>query len=366
MTTLIQTQENKNEEDRRINLRQLLFALAISANHSLICLFYYSNNNIRLALIPLLSFLAFIWLGNLLVLKLFLSGKTANLKDPVLTVPLMLWIGTGIVVSAYFLDSFRLSMLMLLLGIMLLGVFRVGFKSFLLVMLSAIFGYACVLFLVISNFSKKVDATVEVIELLMFSMVTLGMLVTVTRISALQKSLSKQADDLSSALITVHELAVRDELTGLYNRRKIMELLREQIKLSETGGYSFVICYLDLDHFKSINDTYGHGVGDEVIKRFADVSMKAIRSIDYAGRLGGEEFIVVLTNTKLNECLVVAERIRKNIECEQFEQMPSRSVTVSVGVAEYRESEGLESLLNRADNNLYISKDTGRNKITFE
>ncbi len=356
--------EEEKELARRINLRQLLFALLVSAIHTLICTFYFANGNFRTDFSELLSFFSVVWLGNLIFLGLFLSGQTERFRDPVLSIPLMLWIGTGIIFSSYYLDNFRLSMMVLLLGLMLIGAFRIGFKSFLSLVLAALVGYGAVLSLVIANYPAQTDTTVEFIELLMFILVTMGMLVTVTRIAALQTGLSKQSSDLSAALERVHELAIRDELTGMFNRRHVMELLREQIRLAEAGDYAFVIAYLDLDHFKSVNDTYGHHVGDEVIQRFANVSTKMIRSVDYAGRLGGEEFILVLTNTALDECLVVAERVRATMEQETFEEMPDRNVTVSIGMAQYQQGEGLEELLQRADEKLYYSKDNGRNQIT--
>lgn len=374
-TLNIDTEELDNTEakaketdlDRRVNLRRMIFALLVSANHSLICLFYFSNDNMRLLLAPFAIGLAIIWAGNLAILTAYLKGFTARLKDPVLTVPLMVWIGLGILVSAYYLQGFRLSVVMWLFGIMVLGAFRVRFRSFLLVTMAAIFGYAVVLYLLIQNHSENIDVSVEVIELLMFTMVSIGMLVTVTRIAALQIRLRKQSTNLNTALDKMHELATRDELTGLYNRRRVLELMREQITLANSGNYSFVICYLDLDHFKAVNDTYGHGVGDLVIKRFADVCTKTIRAVDYSGRLGGEEFVVVLTNTQMDEALASVERIRKNFETERYEETPADfGVTVSIGVAEFRKGEDLEDMLNRADNNLYTSKDTGRNKITYE
>ena len=357
---------NDAEIERTQNLRQLLFALVVSANHALICFFYFANDNFRLELGDLLTILGIIWLGNLTFLAAFLSGFSERFKDPIMTLPLMLWIGLGIIISSYYLENYRLSMMILSFGLMLLGAFRIGFKLFFMIVVAALIGYSMVLYFAMTNHPAQTDTTIEVIELLMFILVTIGMLVTVTRIAALQAGLGQQSKELGEALERVHELAIRDELTGMYNRRRVMELLREQINLSEAGDYDFVVCYLDLDHFKQVNDTYGHGVGDEVIKRFADVSNKAVRAVDYSGRLGGEEFIVVLTNTQLNSCLVVAERIREQMEAEVFVDMPDRNVTVSIGVSQYRKGESLEDLLNRADANLYASKDTGRNKITHD
>jgi diguanylate cyclase (GGDEF)-like protein len=358
-------QEQNAEVEKRVQSRQVIFGLAVSALHSLITLFYFFSGNIRLESPTLLFAFSIIWFANLFMYFLFKKGFTARFSDPVLTVPMMLWVGFTIILTSYFLNGYRLSMLMLLFGILLLGAFRVKFRYFFPVAMSAIIGYGIVLVQMLSNFSERIDATVEVIEFSLFIMVTIGMLVTVTRITRLQKGLAKQSKSLGEALERVHELSIRDELTGLYNRRRIMEILRDEVNLAKSGDYNFVVCYLDLDNFKSVNDTYGHAVGDEVISRFAKVAMKSIRAVDFAGRIGGEEFIVVLTNTQMDECLQVAERIRQSMQDEHFAEMPDRgSVTVSIGVAQFREDEDLEDLLSRADENLYTSKETGRNKIT--
>ncbi len=363
---MIDELKNKQQEaTKRVESRQLVFMLSVSALHTFATVFYFLSDNIRLESNDLIKLFSFIWLINVSLFVGYREGLTAKLKDPVLVVPMMLWLSLSIIFTSYFLNNFRLSMLMLLFGVLILGAFSVKFRNYLFVTLSIIFGYAFVLFEILMNYSESVDATVEVLEFLLFVLVTIGMLVTVTRISKLQNSLLEQSNRLGDALEKVHDLSIRDELTGLYNRRKIMELLREEVNLARADDYNFVVCYLDLDKFKSINDTFGHGVGDEVIIRFAQVAQKVIRAVDYAGRIGGEEFLVVLTNTQMDECLTVAERLRESMEAEVFEQITDRkSVTVSIGAAQFNADETLENLLQRADGALYQSKETGRNKIT--
>lgn len=357
--------DKQQEAAKRVQSRQLIFMLSVSAIHAFATAFYFYTDNIRLEANDLTKLFSLIWFVNIALFFGYKEGLTAKLKDPVLVVPMMLWLSLGIIFTSYFLNSFRLSMLMLLFGVLILGAFSVKFRYYFFVTLSILFGYAFVIFQILNNYSESVDATVEVIEFLLFVLVTIGMLVTVTRISKLQNSLVEQSNRLGDALEKVHDLSIRDELTGLYNRRKIMELLREEVNLARAGDYNFVVCYLDLDKFKSINDTFGHGVGDEVIKRFAQVAQKAIRSVDYAGRIGGEEFLVVLTNTQMEECLKVAERLRQSMEEEVFEQITDRkSVTVSIGAAQFKTDETLEELLHRADAALYQSKESGRNRIT--
>ncbi len=349
---------------QRIQTRQLWFMLSVSILHTFTTLFFYLSDNMRLQAEPLLAFFALIWLINIGLLTGYKKNLTSRLKDPVLTVQMMLWLSACILFTAYHMKDFRLSMLMLLLGVLILGAFSVRFRNYLLVVLFIITGYSIVLFQLVNNFGEFIDLTVEVIEFALFILVNIGMLVTVTRIAKLQNGLLQQGNRLTEALEKVHDLSIRDELTGLYNRRKIMELLRDEVNLAKTGDYNFVVCYLDLDKFKSINDTFGHALGDEVIKRFSQIALKSIRSIDYAGRIGGEEFLLVLTNTKMDECLLVAERVRAAMEKEHFAGITDRdAVTVSIGAAQFRIDETLETLLGRADAALYQAKENGRNQV---
>jgi diguanylate cyclase len=362
----IVAEKNKNnlQADSKVQMRQIIFMLSVGALYSFLLSFFYFTGVTRLSGSEISFILMGVWSVNLALLLAYQNGLTLRFRDPVLTVPMMLVMASGILLASYFLNELRLSMLMLLFAVLILGAFNVRFRYFLLLTLFIIGGYAFVLFQMLTQFSEQVDATIEVIEFLLFVMVTLGILVTVTRIRKLQLGLAGQGERLAEALERVHELSIRDELTGLYNRRKIMELLREEANLAKGGDYHFVVCYLDLDNFKSVNDTFGHGVGDEVIQRFAKVMIKTLRAVDYAGRIGGEEFLVILTNTKMDECLLVAERIRENMQAEKFEQITDRpAVTVSIGAAQFDPSDSLEYLLSRADGALYKAKEEGRNRV---
>ncbi|MGB1222439.1 MAG: GGDEF domain-containing protein, partial [Alcanivoracaceae bacterium] len=164
-----------------------------------------------------------------------------------------------------------------------------------------------------------------------------------------------------------HDQSVRDPLTGLFNRRHIMDILSQQQALADSGDYHFSLCYLDLDHFKNINDTYGHGVGDEVLRRFARLVHDSLREADYTGRLGGEEFVLVLSQTELGEAAYVCERLRASLEKTGFHDLnEALDVTVSVGVAQYRPGERIDETLARADTCLYRAKESGRNRVVTE
>ncbi len=156
-----------------------------------------------------------------------------------------------------------------------------------------------------------------------------------------------------------------DSLTKLYNRRAILHLLDEQINYAKRYMDKFSISILDIDQFKHVNDTYGHLVGDKVLEKIAGLLLQYIRETDYAGRYGGEEFLLVLPRTELSSAIAITERIRTSIEtskmcdadCNEFH------VTVSQGVSSYKHNEDRDSLIAKADAALYQAKGKGRNRI---
>lgn len=162
-------------------------------------------------------------------------------------------------------------------------------------------------------------------------------------------------------------LAVTDPLSGLANRRRFTDALHAEIERTRRSGRPFSLLMLDIDHFKHVNDTYGHNVGDKVIVSLAGTVAAGVREIDTAGRLGGEEFGVILADTGLTGALIAAERLRQAVEAMDIaaEDGAPLRVTVSIGAAERgREETGPEELLRRADTALYTSKNNGRNRVT--
>jgi two-component system cell cycle response regulator len=158
-------------------------------------------------------------------------------------------------------------------------------------------------------------------------------------------------------------LALTDALTTLYNRRHTNNTLELEVARTNRYGTPLSLLMCDVDHFKSINDRFGHNAGDEVIRRVAAVFPANIRRIDLAGRWGGEEFVILLPNTPLEGATLVAERLRSAMEgLEPIAGGPER-VTVSVGVAEHARGKTAMELVERADQALYVAKQRGRNRV---
>ncbi len=167
----------------------------------------------------------------------------------------------------------------------------------------------------------------------------------------------------------LEELALTDPLTGLPNRRAIEEWSARQLSGAARHGFPLWVVLMDLDHFKSVNDNYGHDAGDTVLKKFGEVLRANTRLSDISGRIGGEEFLLVLTHADEKSVMVVLDRIRQQLAAERFEWNGSViSVTASFGVAGFSGKKAPEfgQLVKQADAALYRAKDHGRNRIELE
>lgn len=168
----------------------------------------------------------------------------------------------------------------------------------------------------------------------------------------------------------IHELqrqADRDPLTGAGNRRLSEITLSAALKMFEQAGESFGILFVDIDHFKAVNDTYGHLVGDQMLKLVADTMRYSVRSSDFIGRWGGEEFLVLLYEIAEKQFYTIAEKLRGLVE--QNSLLTDRGevlVTVSLGGTLVQPGDTVKSILQRADENLYESKKAGKNRVTIK
>ncbi|WP_290698586.1 diguanylate cyclase [Amphritea sp.] len=165
------------------------------------------------------------------------------------------------------------------------------------------------------------------------------------------------------------QMANTDALTGLNNRRKLLASLEEEFARTKRYGRHFSLCMLDLDHFKMVNDQYGHDAGDLVLKAISEIITQELRESDISGRIGGEEFALLLPDTELHKAGELSERLRLKIEQFTVKLRTGESVklTASIGVAEYASSMELSTdMLGLADKRLYWAKDNGRNQISIE
>ena len=191
------------------------------------------------------------------------------------------------------------------------------------------------------------------------------------------QTLKKQMEATASEITTlkkelkgIKQTAKTDMLTGLLNRRGFDEAISEAQQASANHNKALSIILTDIDHFKKVNDTHGHLIGDNVLKMLSRLLKEQIKGKDTAARFGGEEFILVLPDTALKGAFILAEQIRINLKSMRWTARDSGksigSITVSLGVAQYKPGETVESMIQRADKALYFAKENGRNKTATE
>ena len=171
---------------------------------------------------------------------------------------------------------------------------------------------------------------------------------------------------VESAFRQIREAADRDPLTGLANRRYLDRMIAHYLEKLDRSGQPFSLIMCDLDHFKQINDTWGHMVGDQALAQFAGFLQNQCRPVDLVAQFGGEEFVVLLPELTLETAAVVAERLRKSALTAAPLILGERTLTASFGVTEAAIGENASQLLSRADTGLYRAKSLGRNRVEIE
>lgn len=186
----------------------------------------------------------------------------------------------------------------------------------------------------------------------------------VLKISNKRKKANSELEHLNEQL---YELATKDDMTNLYNRRHFLELAQRELSKLQRTQSSGVVLMIDIDHFKDVNDNYGHAAGDQAIINVANILKDNLREYDIVGRLGGEEFSMFLPNSEIDIAIQIAERIRKKVSAlSTLFQHSTIKLTISVGLtARLDDENAIEQILHRADKALYQAKSSGRNKVVL-
>ncbi|MAD42649.1 MAG: hypothetical protein CL623_09700 [Arcobacter sp.] len=158
-------------------------------------------------------------------------------------------------------------------------------------------------------------------------------------------------------------LSITDKLTGIANRNKLDDFLNNEIKRAKRYNSSLGVVLLDIDNFKKVNDTFGHLIGDKVLVSIANILKNNIREIDFLGRWGGEEFLIICSHTNKEGIIALCEILRKRIENYDFENCSNQSV--SFGASAFVKEDTIDTIISRADNALYKAKDEGKNRVKF-
>lgn len=356
----------KRDTDQGLRLTRFLYA-AISYSLAVFLVAYVSWMQPLGIVVSLRTFTVFavlVLLVNIVFYTLIRSGLNLRFRDPSLTLPQLI---TGLVLLAfmnYHAGPLRPLLAAIYPAVFLFGVFRLKTSQFLWLSFLAVASFALVGVLLMIQRPQELDLQMFILELIVLAGILPWCSVIGGQISKLRDRMQDTNRELQHALQTISELAVRDDLTQLFNRRYLMELLGRQQDLADRGHYRFCVCLIDLDHFKRINDHYGHLGGDTVLIEFSRLLSRNMRSIDYLARFGGEEFVLVLVDTNLNGAVEVAERVRSLVKELRFPGLdPNLVITASIGVTAYMPGERIDDVLARADEALYEAKTRGRDQI---
>ena len=208
------------------------------------------------------------------------------------------------------------------------------------------------------------DLRLDLTNVLMIMILLPALSLVAARLSALRSRLSFQRAALTQALEEVQRLATHDELTGLVNRRHMQERLAQEQYRFQRQGHPFSIAVIDLDHFKQVNDVQGHAGGDEVLRAFAAEALSTLRTSDLIARWGGEEFLLLLPDTRGPQALASVERLLARVRSLPHANGPLLSF--SAGVTEYRRDETVTDTVARADREMYEAKNSGRNTVRLQ
>ena len=302
--------------------------------------------------------------GGLAVMTAFIrSGETARLRDPSLTIPQMVWTITSGAVAYVLAGDARGLVLSVLAMILFFGTFGLTVAEVIGIGVYALLAFASAIG-VSSRFNANASGYLDIAYALMVLILLSGCIALNLRIQRIRAKLQQQREALAQALEVNRELATRDELTGLINRRAMLDLMALEHRRSLRSGRPLLLAQLDIDHFKPINDQHGHATGDRALQAFAGTVRASVRDTDVLARWGGEEFVLMLTDTSADHARELLERIRQAVQAlEIAHSAGSLQLTVSIGLAQHLPGDTVEHTLERADQALYHAKALGRNRV---
>ncbi len=371
----IETTRTPLEARQALRMRRLYMAMASYAMWLAIGFFGWIGGRIDLPRTTVGLITCGLLATNLYFYFMIRTGRNLRRADPSMTLSQLVIALAWALLLIFSAHEERGVMTSVYLVLMLFGVFQLDRQRFLLVAILAALGYVGVVAIDALLRPHAVDLASEGFRLVVLGAVLAWCTFFGTHVASLREALRERNGALQEAVERAHRLAERDPLTQAFNRRYIMASLNREKSRADRTGVPFSVAICDLDHFKIINDRYGHLAGDQVLMSFAELARRQLRGMDVIGaamdhgcfgRYGGEEFICVMPGTKLEGAKECGERLREATERSPIDVDGLFKVTLSVGVSEYRRGEDIEEVLRRADNALYLAKQNGRNQVCCE
>ncbi|AVP58925.1 GGDEF domain-containing protein [Pulveribacter suum] len=302
------------------------------------------------------------------VYGLIRSGRTRHWRDPAMTLFQNLSAMACVAAAYVIAGQARGIVLPILAVILMFGVFGLTPRQMVGVLAGGLLMFgAAVVWVQVRTAPGAQPLALAAAYLMMIAVVLLAGTLLNLRAYATRQTLRKQKAELARAVEQVRELATRDELTGLPNRRFMLEMMHLEIQRARRSHRPLLVAQLDLDHFKAVNDTHGHAAGDAALQAFARTVAACVRSADVLARWGGEEFVLLMGNTTAAEGTCLLTRLREAVAAAPV-ALPSQDtarLTVSIGAAQLRPGEGMDAVLQRADKALYAAKRQGRDRVVW-
>lgn len=295
-------------------------------------------------------------------LGLIRSGWSQRLDDPMLTLPHAMVSLLLIVLAYVMLGDHRADVIILLGQVIAVSMFRLRPKESFFLGLWGVAWLALAQFGLVWSDEPGFGLERAVAHFIVSSVALLALGLVAMWISAIRVRILRQSEELRATLVQAQAMATTDGLTGLLNRRAMTEHLEAELQQVARAGRSVCVAMIDLDHFKRVNDVFGHRMGDEVLCGFSAVAVGDLRQVDRLARWGGEEFLLMMPHVDQAQAWVAMERLRNRMAAHPIGERGSLTVTISAGIAQWRAGESLESWLDRADQALYAAKGAGRNR----
>lgn len=308
------------------------------------------------------SLLSLVGLGGFFVLMR--SGWSRRLADPSMTFAQMLF-AAAMAAAAYPMAGAGRAVVLPMLSLLLMfGMFGLTARQMLAMAAWVMLVFGVALLWSAATQPERYPPAIEAAHYAMIVLNLFGVVALGARLRDIRRRLQRQKGELELAIERIRVLATHDDLTGLANRRHMQEQMEREAQRSERSRAPLCLALIDLDHFKRINDTWGHAGGDRVLREFADRGQACIRHGDVLGRWGGEEFVLLLPGTALPMAQVCLQRLR---DAERLpwagDAGPADGLRFSAGVAEHRPGDAIVRTLERADAALYAAKDAGRDRV---
>lgn len=305
-------------------------------------------------------------LGLIAVYAAIRSGWSRRFKDPALTLAQILYAITCCAAAFVIAGPARGVTLPILAIILMFGIFGLTTRQMLGVLVYSLVAFGVASGVVAARDEPDYPTVVAAAYAGMVVVVLLSSTFLTTRVQSTREHLRRQKAELAQALEQIRQLATHDDLTGLLNRRAMLDRMQLEQRRSLRSGSPLLIAQLDIDHFKVVNDTHGHATGDLVLQSFADTVRRNVRDTDVLARWGGEEFVLLLCDTPAADAVALMERLRQAVQAMQV-PVPQGdgpiTVTVSIGLARHIPADPLAGTLERADQALYAAKAGGRNRV---